>query len=174
MNADGGGSESGSGNNPGGTSSNNNGGLGANTNSENEVITSLISCKTGNCIEADSVKTTCKELRDLALANGSTNLHQKLFDLRPHVNDLGETGVYMEHTGFTNAYSNFDRFSTPATGNFGVSLPYGDYVYGGGHSHPLGSVSIPSWGDLRWLKLCYDNAKDYNIHGCFNYCSCQS
>ncbi len=102
MNPDsGGGSESGSGNNPGGTSSNNHGGGGAGNGGNDPLITTPISCKTGNCIEADLSHDPCSELKKMK-SNPAINADiQRLIPLIPNTFDEKGGSIELSTTDFT-------------------------------------------------------------------------
>lgn len=163
MNPDGGGSESENGNNPGGTSSNNNGGLGANTNSENEVITSLISCKTGNCIEADSVKTPCESLNDLFLPLKG-NIRSTLTEVNTSAIGVnGEKGAYFTKIGTTYNNHMINQSSGNSIGKK-INIPVGLTIYGAVHSHPVYFDGAPmfSFSDLVTLFTLYRKTSEEN------------
>ena len=91
------------------------------------------------------------------------NLQTKLIDIRTKVllpNEHGHELKFTKLSAVNQVYSDNYKISTGP--NLEIELDVNGDIYGGIHSHPLGGNEIPSFGDLVWLRDCYDQARDYN------------
>ena len=155
--------DGGGGSTDGGTSSNNTGGHGASDVSGNgSLFIPTIPCKTGNCIEADSIKTPCEEIKAYYLKPEpmlySSNLLTKL-------NLQNESGFYANIRYSTSAQafvSHYAEVGLEDCYNNRIIWPSIKSLYWLDHTHTINGDAylIPSFLDLHSL---YKIRSNFNV-----------
>ena len=117
----------------------------------------------------------CKELKKLLKPNDSIfndafdqpdtikspKLKDIIINIAETINGVEECGVELSYSRKFNSFQSNTVLDGNAS-NYSISLTTGGLYYGGIHNHPLNSVPIPSFGDLIWLRNCYNLAIKFN------------
>ena len=110
------------------------------------------------------IQTNCETLQQL---NEQINVTDSIAFLKTKTTGKQEFAIEIYRKG-VNFKTNL-RLGT----EFGTMVATGDYIKGQAHNHPAKGMSIPSIGDIIWLRECKKNiapasANAYNIVVCYD------
>lgn len=115
-------------------------------------------------------QTNCETIKE---ANEEQKVKDAIADLKTKTTGKQEFAYEIERK-YNNTTLSYDFTTIPRIGTeFGTMVATGGYVKGQAHNHPSTGMSIPSIGDIIWLKLCKENiaptsANAYNIVICYD------
>ena len=101
-----------------------------------------------------------------ARVNSANNNSEIGFETKRNTN-YDNSVVYTNTNVVTNGQNNGQN------ANFQIQLSVGGSSIGGGHTHPIGSYPVPSYGDLRFLRDCYEAASSTRQEDVFYIAVCK-
>ncbi len=100
----------------------------------------------------------CKDLKDMSKPD-VMNMKPAVDWLKTKVNEPLEYAVEVEQRIDISGDTIYPRTEKEPVAALNAETNTGHYIIGSAHNHPYKkSYAIPSFGDVMWLKMCYDRA----------------
>ncbi len=100
----------------------------------------------------------CKDLKDMSKPD-VMNMKGAIDTLKTKVNEPLEYAVEVEQRIVISGDTIYPKTQKKPVLEFNAETNTGHYIIGSAHNHPYKrSYAIPSFGDVMWLKICYDRA----------------